>query len=200
LAPDLTAWPFAYLLALAFWTVLGAELVGDKSLYMISALGTRFRAGIVVASLVAAFSGKMLIAVMLGKAIVHFHSRWTDIATAVAFFISATMIWFGEAESELREVPTSVAWPRALAVCFGSLFFLEWGDPGQIAAAALSAKSGAPVAIWMGGTLAMVAKGALALTIGRNLRDRIPQRTIRLLTSASCGLLGLIALAGLAVR
>jgi putative Ca2+/H+ antiporter (TMEM165/GDT1 family) len=185
---------------LAYWTVLVAELVGDKSIYTVSSLGMRFRGGVVFGSVVAAFAGKMLVAVLLGRALVQWHSRWTDMVSALAFFLSAMLIWFDEPEEELPATRPSVPWPRAGIICFAALFFTEWGDPGQIAAAAITLKSGAMLATWAGGTLAMITKGALAMTLGRKLRDHLPQRMIRMLASASCGALGLIALGSVVFR
>jgi putative Ca2+/H+ antiporter (TMEM165/GDT1 family) len=47
---------------------------------------------------------------------------------------------------------------------------------------------------WLGGTLALMAKGAVAMTIGMQIRHRLPQRTLRLVASASCCVLGVLAL------
>ena len=48
--------------------------------------------------------------------------------------------------------------------------------------------------------VAMVTKGTLAMIVGVKLGERLPQRTLRALASASCGLLGLLALGGILVR
>lgn len=190
----LAALPLVYLALLAFWTVLVAELVGDTSIYTVASLSLRFRAGIVVGAMTAAFAGKMFAAVLLGRIVVQLHSQWTDVLSAVAFFLSAMFIWLKEPEPVPAERPAGAQWWQAAAVCIASLFFTEWGDPGQIAVAALTVKSHSLLAPWLGGTLAMVAKGGLAMTLGMKLRDRLPQRMLRALASASCCVLGLIAL------
>jgi putative Ca2+/H+ antiporter (TMEM165/GDT1 family) len=131
--------PFPYVVLLAYWTVLLAELVGDKSIYTVSSLSIRFRPAIVFGTMAVAFATKMLAVVLLGKAIFRFDSRWTDSLSACAFFVSALMIWFNEPVEALPSSPPETPWFRIVAICFGSLFFTEWGDPGQIAAAALTA-------------------------------------------------------------
>jgi putative Ca2+/H+ antiporter (TMEM165/GDT1 family) len=73
----------------------------------------------------------------------------------------------------------------------------EWGDPGQISAAALTVKSHSMLAPWLGGTLAMTTKGALAMTLGVKLRDRLPRRMLRTVASLSCSFLGVLALGGM---
>lgn len=197
---ELAGLSFGYLMLVAYWTVLVAELVGDKTIYTVSSLALRFRPFIVLVSLVLAFAVKMFVAVLLGKFIVRFDSRWTDLISACAFFISAALIWFEEKEDRPDESPISIHWSRAALVSFGSLFFTEWGDPGQISAAALVLKSHSPWAVWLGGTAAMVTKGVLAMTLGVKLAERLPQRTLRILASASCGVLGVVALAGFSLR
>jgi len=188
---------FGYVVLVSFWTVLVAELVGDKSIYTVGSLSLRFRTRVVYPAIIAAFAGKMLAAVLLGRIVVQLHSRWTDILSAVAFFISALFIWHKEPHPVSAQGPVSSGWPRGAAVSFASLFFTEWGDPGQIAVAALTLKSHALLAPWLGGTLAMAAKGGLAMTIGRKMRDLFPQGVLRIMASASCCLLGILALSGL---
>jgi putative Ca2+/H+ antiporter (TMEM165/GDT1 family) len=200
LANTATHLRFQFVVLLAYWTVLVAELVGDKSIYTVSALSIRFRPPIVLGTMAAAFAGKMLIVVLLGKAIMRLDSRWTDTLSAVAFLVSASLIWFDEPEQVLSLAPGETPWFRIIATCFGSLFFAEWGDGGQIAAAALTVKFGALFPVWLGGTLAMITKGMLASIIGRELREHLPQRVIRAVACLSCGVLGIIALGGVVFR
>jgi Ca2+/H+ antiporter, TMEM165/GDT1 family len=192
--------PFGYLIVVVYWTVLMAELVGDKSIYTVSSLSLRYRPPIVLGSLIVAFSLKMLAAVLLGRVMVQLNSRWTDLISAAAFFLSAFLIWFEEPKLPSDSISVDRVWWRAALVCFASLFFTEWGDPGQISVAALTMKSQAPLAAWMGGTLAMVTKGTLAMIVGVKLGDHLPQRTLRTVASVSCGLLGFLALGGILVR
>ena len=76
---------FGYVALVAFWTVLLAELVGDKSLYTVASLSLRFRPYIVFAGITVAFAGKALAAVLLAQVLVRLHSRWTDFLSALAF-------------------------------------------------------------------------------------------------------------------
>lgn len=190
----LAALPFGYVFLVAYWTVLVAELGGDKAVYAVASLALRFRAGIVFRVMTVAFAGKMFAVVLLGSTIARVPSQWTAILSAVAFFSSGLFIWFKEPESLPRELPVSALWSRTTGIAFASLFFTEWGDPGQISAAALTAQSQSSLATWLGGTLAMITKGGLALAIGLTFRDRLPLRMLRALASASCCVLGILAL------
>lgn len=193
-ATAITHLRFEYVVLLAYWTVLVVELVGDTSIYTVSALSIAFRPAIVLVTMAVAFGGKMLVVVLLGKAIVRLDSRLTDTLSAFAFLVSAWMIWFDDSEEVASLTVAEISWFRIVATCFGSLFFAEWGDSGQIATAALTVKFGASFAVWLGGTLAMITKGTLASIIGRTLHEHLPQRMIRTVACVSCGLLGIIVL------
>lgn len=179
---------------LAFWAVLIAEMVGDKSLYALASLGLRFRWVIVLLAFTAANAIKMMFAVLLGSVIVRFHSHWTYLISAIAFFISAILIWDDEPPEQGLLEPKPAEWRRAALVCFSAFFFAEWGDPGQIAAAALVLKSNMPLAVWFGAMLALTIKGAAALTIGLQIRNRLPLTTLRIVASGSCCALGILAI------
>ena len=185
---------FVYVLLAAYSTVLVAELVGDKAIYTVTSLALRFPPGIVFGAISAAFMGKMLGAVLLGRVAVHVLGRWTALVSAAALFTSALFIWLKEGEPAPVAAIAPTAWWHAITISFGSLFFTEWGDTGQIAAAALTAQTHSSLAVWLGGTLALMTKGGLAIILGLKLRDRVPQRMLRPLASGSCCVLGILAL------
>lgn len=185
---------FGSIALLTFTTVFLAELVGDKSIYTVTSLSLRYRLGVLSGAMALAFACKMLAAVLLASLIVGINSHWTGALSAVAFFLSAGFIWLREPPPLAAEGREDSGFWRSWALCFGSLFFTEWGDPGQFAAAAFAASSHSYVATWVGGTLAMMVKGSLALVIGVNLRERLPQGRLRVLASASCCIMGFISL------
>ena len=185
---------FAEVVLLAFWAVLIAELVGDKSLYALASLAMRFRWRVVFVSFVFASAVKLGIAALLANAITQFHSRWTDFISAAAFFISAALIWVREGD-EIEETDTGRrTWQKGMLISFCSFFFSEWGDPGQIATAALVLRSHLVLGAWLGATLAITIKGAAALILGVQIRNRLPLNTLRALSSVSCCVLGTLAI------
>lgn len=186
----------AVVVLVAYWTVLVAEIIGDKSIYTVASLGLRFPTSLVFGGMTAAFAGKMLVAVWLGHEISRIPGQKLGLLSAAAFFASALFIWLrGPEEVRQRPRASGRSW-RTLAVCFSSLFFTEWGDPGQIAAAALTLQTRSAWAPWLGGTLALLTKGSLALMLGYGLRDRLPLGALRLIAAATCCLLGILALTG----
>jgi putative Ca2+/H+ antiporter (TMEM165/GDT1 family) len=98
------------------------------------------------------------------------------------------MLWRGGERTPQREVRAARggAW-----AAFAMIFFTEWGDPGQLAAAALVAQYGQPVAVWVGGCSAMLAKGAVALTFGIWVRRFVKPRVMHAAALVVCVVLAI---------
>jgi Ca2+/H+ antiporter, TMEM165/GDT1 family len=185
---------FGSVLLTAYSVVLIAELIGDKLIYTVATLAARFRAALVMTVMAAAFGGKMLIAVLLGSVLTRIPTHWTALLSAAVFFAAALVVWRRRLPAVGTDEATKAGWSRAAVVSFGSLFLTEWGDPGQLAAAALAVQAQWPVAVWLGGTLALMTKGTLAVLLGAKLQELIPERVIRPVATATCCLLGVLAL------
>jgi putative Ca2+/H+ antiporter (TMEM165/GDT1 family) len=185
---------FGYALLTTYWTVLIVELVSDKSTYTVASLSLRFPMGLVLCGTAAAFGGKMLVAVLFGQVLVQVPARFAASLSALIFFLAALLIWFKKPAPVPERATASLVWTRATIVPFASLFLTEWGDPGQISAAALVAQFHLALPVWLGGTLALITKGALAMTLALKLRDRIPEAVLRGVATCSCCVLGFLAL------
>jgi putative Ca2+/H+ antiporter (TMEM165/GDT1 family) len=178
--------------AAVYWSVLVAELIGDKSIYTVTSLALRFPRRIVIAAIVVAYSVKMGCAVLLGGLLLRLPGRTLTLVSAVGFLAAAIAI---VVRGEKEEKTPDVDWRRGAFACFASLFLTEWADPGQMVTVAASMRTGLPVVVWAAGTLAMTTKGMLALVVGVKLRDRLPQRLVRAVAAVSLTVLGLVALA-----
>jgi hypothetical protein len=109
-------------------------------------------------------------------------------------FGGAVCIWrrrSTQSRSRPEAVPSALG---AVSISFFTMFLSEWADFGQISAAALVLKYNAPGPIWLGDSLALCSKGALALTLGLSLRRRVPERLARALSVSSCLILALTSL------
>jgi putative Ca2+/H+ antiporter (TMEM165/GDT1 family) len=170
----------SYLFFFAFGTVFVTEILGDKALFTISALATRFRSPPVFAGIVLAFMAKMLAAVLVGNAIAGLPATLVAAASATTFLVTAIVIWFKKREEDSTSKSLlATCWPKAVLTAFAAIFFSEWADAGQISAAMLTARHQAPVVIWFAATLALVAKGILALSLGVALRRHLPREFLR---------------------
>jgi putative Ca2+/H+ antiporter (TMEM165/GDT1 family) len=183
----------AQLFIVTYSMVLAGELIGDKSIFTVASLTLRFRPAAAICGVLAAFIGKMSVAVLFGHLLARLPPHWTSGLSAATLLVTAACAWLSK-EADHPRGDLRVPWRSAVAVAFSAIFFSEWGDPGQLAAAALAASSDAPGIVWLGGTLALCTKGALAMTLGVSLRRYVPERLVRKISSLCCLVLGLVSL------
>jgi Ca2+/H+ antiporter, TMEM165/GDT1 family len=185
---------FAIFLA-TYGAVFVAEIVGDKLLYTTGVLATRYRTLPILAGMVVAFMAKMGVAVAIGKAISTLPKLLVAAVTTINFFAIAYALWRkpDKREQVKKDYPAS----RAALVSFAAIFFSEWGDVGQITAATMAARFGAPLLVWLGAVGAMVTKGALAASVGAGVRkwiqEHLAPKTIRYAAVTVLLLLGLLS-------
>lgn len=179
---------------LAFGTVFITEIIGDRALFTISALSTRFHSLPVFCGIVLAFMTKMLAAVLVGDAIARLPADLIAGASAITFLATAIVIWFKNHEEKApAEKPLAKFWPKAVLTAFVAIFFTEWADAGQIATALLAARHQAPITIWFAATLALVVKGMLALSLGIGLRQYLPRPALRCGAFALCLVMSILS-------
>jgi putative Ca2+/H+ antiporter (TMEM165/GDT1 family) len=182
------------ILLVTYGAVFAAEIVGDKLLYTTGVLATRYRALPIMLGMMMAFMAKMAVAVLVGKAISTLPPLLVAAVTTVNFFGIAITLW---RKPDKREIKKDYPDSRAAMVSFAAIFFSEWGDIGQITAATMSARFGAPLLVWVGAVSAMVTKGALAASIGAALRqwiqDHLSPKTIRYGAVALLLILGILS-------
>lgn len=179
-----------------YWTILVVELIGDKAIYTITSLASRYSPSKVYAGITLAFMGKMLVAVLFAQLLLRVPIKISAGVGAIVLFLTAAALWMetpGSSSSEqIGEGPSFSSNGRAVA--FAAVFFSEWGDVGQLSTAALSAQYRMPVFVWMAATAALMTKGVLALTLGMRLRRLVPNRVLKTAAVGSCCVLGAIAL------
>jgi putative Ca2+/H+ antiporter (TMEM165/GDT1 family) len=165
-----------------------AEIVGDKLLYTSGVLATRFSWGGVITGMALAFMAKMSVAVGVGAAIGTLLPKWlVALTTAVSFVGVAIAMWRKPDVRAPKEKDTRIL--KGAAVAFGTIFLSEWGDKGMVAAGLFAAtwvtpadpnpaisRSTAAMLVWCAAVLAMVTKGALAVTLGHGIRQWIAQK------------------------
>lgn len=157
-----------------------AEIAGDKLLYTTGVLSSRYRPLPIMVGVTIAFMVKMAVAVAAGEWVSHLPPLVVAGVTAVSFIGVAYTVWRKPTVPRTKKKEDHTAGKAAL-VSFAAIFFSEWGDVGQITAAAMAAKwmsaAGAtgttPYIVWLGAVLAMVTKGALAASIGAGARHWI---------------------------
>ena len=184
---------FGVLLA-TYGTVLFAEMLGDKSIYTISSLTTRFRSSHVLSRHLTRVCGEDAGRRARGAGhraaparVDRGRERRDVLRNGARHLVQVT-----RTGAQAFAVPAA-QWTRAVAVSFAAIFFTEWADVGQIAAAALAARYQQPLLVWLGATTALVTKGVLAITLGVELRKRVPPQYVRFGAVTLCLALGILA-------
>ncbi|HUA83541.1 MAG TPA: TMEM165/GDT1 family protein [Bryobacteraceae bacterium] len=177
-----------------YGAVFVAEIVGDKLLYTTGVLAARYKTLPIMCGMAAAFMLKMGVAVAVGEAISKLPPLFVAGLTAASFIGVAIAVW---RKDERRAAMKQVSAPKAAMVSFAAIFFSEWGDVGQITAAAMSAKYHLPLVVWGGAVSAMVTKGILAASIGAGVRgwiqEHVPPKIVRYAGVSALLLLGVLS-------
>jgi Ca2+/H+ antiporter, TMEM165/GDT1 family len=179
-----------------YGAVFVAEIVGDKLLYTTGVLAARYRTAPIMLGMALAFMLKMGVAVVVGEQIGKLPPLLVASITMLSFIGVAIALWRKDVERSEGRRETGVG--KAMMMSFAAIFFSEWGDVGQITAAAMAvAHPGAPIIVWCGAVSAMVTKGALAATLGAGIRqwivDRVSPKIIRYVGVAALLVLGILS-------
>jgi Ca2+/H+ antiporter, TMEM165/GDT1 family len=166
----------------AFGVVFVAEL-GDKSQLLALTFSTRYRA---LATLIGV---TIAAAVMLGAAVLIGTVLRVSLPTrAISVVAGVLFIGFGiwtlrgeeeESEEELEAEASRTVSRSAVVTIAVSFLIAEFGDKTMLATATLATKND-PLGTWLGATAGMVAADAIAIAVGKQLGERLPERAIRI--------------------
>lgn len=172
------------LLGTVFLLVLPAELP-DKTMFATLLLTTRYRPWPVLMGSAAAFAVQCVIAVAAGSVLTLLPDRVVAAVVALLFGIGSVLLLrdsFGRGSDD-SAVATArdedVSAVRIMGISFGVLFAAEWGDASQLATAALTARSGAPLTVGIGSWLALVTVAAVAVLVGNRISGHLPARWLQ---------------------
>jgi putative Ca2+/H+ antiporter (TMEM165/GDT1 family) len=159
--------------AVTSFALIAAAEIGDKSQLVCMTLASRHRAMPVMLGAIAAFAFLNTLAVVFGVAIASWLPE-TVVAATVAFLFAA----FGVHSLRLQEdgADEEVKEKSGHGIFFTTFFLItmaEFGDKTQLAVVALSSTV-APVAVWLGSTIALASTSALGIIAGRTILQKFP--------------------------
>jgi putative Ca2+/H+ antiporter (TMEM165/GDT1 family) len=162
--------------------VLTAELIGDKTLYTLGPLSSRYGFSPVLAGATVACMAKMAVAVLFGEFIAGLPGWIIALTSSATFFWMAVLLWRRKPVADATADGAPQRFWHGAAAGFGSSFFSEWADVGQVTAALLAARLKLPLVVWTGATLAVVTKSLLSATFGLGLRRWVPLGALRIVS------------------
>ena len=162
---------------IVFGTVFVAELPDNSGLASL-VLGTRYRAGGVIAGAFAAFAVHVVLAVTCGSLLALLPHKFVQVAVAVVFLIGAVVLLRGDDDDEIRLKADAAGFWAVAATSFGVILLAELGDLSDIVIANLAARYHDPVPVGIGSVLALWAVVVVAIIGGRGLQRILPLRWI----------------------
>lgn len=180
----------------AFASVLLAEIVGDRSMIAVASLASRFPVRSVLVGAGAAYALKMLVAVLVADAVARAAPSALSAVSGVTWAIAAWAVWRREPE----ERPRAAVSRHAPVVAFATIALTEWGDPGQLAAALLTAHFRAPLVVWCAATAALMTKAAAASLLGAAARQHLNALWLRSATAGFCAVNAAVSMVAIVRR
>ena len=159
----------------AFGLIFLLELP-DKTAYTVLILSTRHRAVPVLLGSMAAFAVQSALAVLLGTLLHRLPAHLVEWGAIGLMAVFGLLLLLGKDE-EVADQPMPDG--HVFLTSFGLVFVAELGDATQFATAALVARLDDRWSVYAGATLALWAVAAIAVTVGRQLGDRIPKKLLR---------------------
>jgi putative Ca2+/H+ antiporter (TMEM165/GDT1 family) len=185
--------------ATVFGVIFVAELP-DKTALAALVLATRYRPWPVYLGTALALTVQSLIAIVAGKLLSLLPTRPVHIGAGVLFVVSAVFMWRRNDEDEDdagSATPSEPTFGRALASTFGVVFIAEWGDLTQLGTAALAARYGRPMTVFLGATLALWAVAGIAVFVGNRAGKLMDPTLTKKIAAIVFVLLGLALITGL---
>lgn len=182
--------------ATTFGLVFPAELP-DKTALASLMLGSRYRPIYVYTGVASAFAVHVALALAAGSLLSLLPHRVLSIIVAALFGLGAFVLIRGRNQADEvseAEKDTPPTFWRVARTSFLIILVAEFGDLTQIVIVNLAAKYNDPVAVGLGGLLALWAVAGLAVAGGRGLLKLIPARTITLIGATAMAVLAVINL------
>jgi putative Ca2+/H+ antiporter (TMEM165/GDT1 family) len=129
-----------------------------------------------------ALTVQSVVAVAAGSLFALLPARAVGVATALAFFVSAVLMWrrHDEADARAADDGNRSSW-RSFATTFTVVFIAEWGDLTQVGTAALAAHYRAPLVVLVGSAAALWSVAGVAVFVGNRAAKLLdPHRTRRI--------------------
>jgi Ca2+/H+ antiporter, TMEM165/GDT1 family len=192
------ATPFLELTLSVYGVVFVAELP-DKTALAALVLASRNAPLPVFLGTAAALTVQSVVAVAAGQLVSLLPPGVVHLVAGAVFLVSAVVMWFRKQDDE-EEAAAKGDKPgfwRTAWLVFVVVFIAEWGDLTQIATAALAARYAAPVAVFVGATLALWSVSAIAVAVGNRAGKLLSPRVTQKVAAVVFAVVGAALLAGL---
>lgn len=166
------------ILASTYALIFVAELPG-KTTFASFLMASRARPWPVFAGAAAGFVVHTAIAVAAGRLLGFLPARALHVGVGLLFCALAVAMWRENVEEEAEQgFSVQTRFSSTAATAFGVIFAAQWGDPTQLATAALAARHAAPGTVFVAATLALWSVSGLAVLAGHFSKGRVDPRAL----------------------
>lgn len=189
-------------LAISFGVVFVAEL-GDKTQLLALDFGARYSLRTVAIGLTIGYGAANVVATVIGGFLgAALPDRPIQIVGGLVFLgFAALALRRARAEADTDEqsghttVSGGASTLAVISTIAVTIAVAEMGDKTQLAAATLASQS-SPIGVWIGATLGAASSGMVGAVAGSFLGDRVPARSLQLLSALLFTAFGVAMLAG----
>ena len=183
------------ILASTYALIFVAELPG-KTTFASFLMASRARPWPVFAGAAAGFVVHTAIAVAAGRVIGLLPARAVHIGVGLLFLALAFMMWREDVEEAAEKgFSAQTRFSSTAATAFGVIFVAQWGDPTQLATAALAARYAAPGTVFVAATLGLWTVSGLAVLAGHFSKGKIDPRALNKISAVVFAAVGAALLA-----
>jgi len=180
-------------LVTAFLIVFITEL-GDKTMFTVILLSCKYSRSLIFVSALAALALVSAIGVLVGEIFFEFVPEWILLLAAGIVFLAMGLLTILTHRSERPRLSLKLGGYGGGVSAFVLVALMELGDKSQISVIALSAESGAGLAVFLGAMIAFTIITLAEVMLGHEIERRVPERYLRLFTAAVFILFGLLFL------
>jgi putative Ca2+/H+ antiporter (TMEM165/GDT1 family) len=185
----------SHVLAATYALIFFAELPG-KTTFASFLMASRARPWPVFAGAAAGFVVHTALAVAAGRVIGLLPARAVHVGVGLLFLALALVMWRENVEEAAEQgFSVQTRFASTAATAFGVIFVAQWGDPTQLATAALAARYAAPAAVFIAATFALWTVSGLAVLAGHYSKGRVDPRALNKVSAAVFAAVGAALLA-----
>ncbi len=178
-----------------FALIFVAELPGKSTLASLL-MAARAKPLPVFLGACAAYVVHSALAVAAGSLVGLLPVRPVQIAVGTIFLALAVFLWRHQGMTPYETSASGARSTKTMMTAFTVVFIAQWGDPTQIATAALAAKyASAPWTVFLSATLALGAVTGLAVIIGHHAKTKFHPAALQKVASVIFAGVGLVLLA-----
>jgi Ca2+/H+ antiporter, TMEM165/GDT1 family len=184
-------------LVLSVYGVVFVAELPDKTALAALVLASRNAALPVFLGTAAALTVQSAVAVAAGQLISLLPAHVVHLVAGAVFLVSAVVMWRRKADDEPDATVEKPGFWRTAWLVFMVVFIAEWGDLTQIATAALAARYAAPLAVFIGATVALWSVSAIAVFVGHRAGKLLSPAVMQKVAAGLFAAVGVALLVGL---